>query len=160
MSSPVEIFTWGHWETDVLGQILAKTLLEPDFGNLAPRSRRLKLPSGIRGKRPFWATILARSRLEANCGKLAPCNRLLKMPSRILGQRPFGAKSWPGGFRTQMWAIWRHQADVEIGFWNHWETAVLGQILARHFLEPDFGTLAPCSCLLKLPSGILGKRPF
>ena len=30
---------------------------------------------------------------------------------------------------------------IKTAFWDPWETALLGQILARSLLEPDFGTL-------------------
>ena len=43
------------WETTILNQILAKNLLDLDFGNLAPFSPQLKLPSGMMGKQLFWA---------------------------------------------------------------------------------------------------------
>ena len=33
---------------------------------------------------------------------------------------------------------------IKSAFWDHWEMAVLGQILARSLLEPDSGTLAAC----------------
>jgi hypothetical protein len=38
---------------------------------------------------------------------------------------------------------------IKLAFWDHWETAVLGQILARSLLEPDFGTLAACRPAIK-----------
>ena len=34
---------------------------------------------------------------------------------------------------------------ITSAFWDHWETAVLGQILAKSLLEPDFGTLVAWS---------------
>ena len=49
---------------------------------------------------------------------------------------------------------------VEISTWDHWGTAVAGQTLATSLSEADSGNLEPFSRLLKLPSGILGKRPF
>ena len=36
-------------------------------------------------------------------------------------------------------AIWRSRPAIQSAFWDHWETAVLGQILAGSRLEPDFG---------------------
>ena len=48
---------------------------------------------------------------------------------------PFGvSRFWPfGGFQA---------GNLDVAFWYHWETAVLGQILAGNLLEPDFGHLA------------------
>ena len=43
---------------------------------------------------------------------------------------------------------------------NHWETAFVGQILARSLLEPDLGNLAPSSWLLQFASDIIGKQHF
>ena len=93
--------------------------------------------------------ILAQTLFEADCGNLKSLEtgRLGPKP----GQEPFGARFW------QFDAF---QPAIEIAFWNLWETAVLGQILAGSRLEPDFGNLALCSRLLKLTSGIFGKRPF
>lgn len=59
-----------------------------------------------------------------------------------------------------MFASWRFATAYEIAFWHHWETAVLGQILARSLLEADCSNLVPFSLLLKLASGIIEKRPF
>ena len=38
---------------------------------------------------------------------------------------------------------------IKSAFWDHWETTVLGQILAGSLLEPDFGTLAACRPAIK-----------
>ena len=75
--------TIGKWP--VLGQILAGSLLGPDFGNLPASGPQLKPPSGMIGKR---------ARFGPNPGR-----------------EPFGAKFWPfGGFRaaikTAFWDYW------------------------------------------------------
>ena len=46
---------------------------------------------------------------------------------------------------------------LAICFWNHWDRAFLGQILARSLLEPDFGNFGFCSWLFKLASGTIGR---
>ena len=38
---------------------------------------------------------------------------------------------------------------IETPFWDHWETAVLGKILARSRLEPAFGALVAWSPAIK-----------
>ena len=40
----IDILFWTHWETAVSGKILARSLLEPDCGNLAPFSWLWQLP--------------------------------------------------------------------------------------------------------------------
>ena len=40
---------------------------------------------------------------------------------------------------------------IKSAFWDHWETAVLGQILARSPLEPEFGTLVAWNPAIKSP---------
>ena len=70
---------------------------------------------------------------EADCGNL----RSLEA-GRIGPKETFGAIFWQFG---------AFQPAIEIAFWNLWETAVLGQILARSRLEPDLGTLARVSRL-------------
>ena len=115
---------WNPGETAVSGQIVARSLLETDLGNLAPFGRLLEVLSGILGKRPLWA------------------------------------KSSQGAFWSGNLAFWTTPGRRLSLFWNHWETATLTQILARTLLEADAGNLAPSSWLLKVLSGILGKRPL
>ena len=52
------------------------------------------------------------------------------------GQAPFGAT-----FRY----FEPCQLAIQICFWKTWETALLGQILARSLLTPEFGNLRPCN---------------
>ena len=51
---------------------------------------------------------------------------------------------------------------IKIAFWDPWETALLGQILARSLLEPDFGTLLAWNPAIETAFWdlILGKQPF
>ena len=51
----IEIAFWNPCKTALLGQILARSLLEQDFATLAPVGRLLTWPSGIIRTRPFWA---------------------------------------------------------------------------------------------------------
>ena len=99
---------------------------------------QLKVPSGIIGKQPFrakswpgafWSQILGLWWLGA---------LQLKLPSGLPGKRRFWATSWPGAFWSQILGIWWWSPAIKNAFWNHWETAVLGQILARSLLEAKF----------------------
>ena len=89
---------WNHWETAVLGQILARSHLEKYSGNLAPFNQLLKLPSGIIGNGPLWAKSRREAFLEPNVRHLTLSRKLLKFASGNLGTGPFWAKSWPGAF--------------------------------------------------------------
>ena len=51
----IEIYFWKAWEWALLGQILARSLLEPDLANLGLASWLLKFASGKLGNGPFWA---------------------------------------------------------------------------------------------------------
>ena len=53
--SAIEFFFWDHWETAVLGQILAGRSRERISAIWRPLGRRLNFSSGIIGKRAFWA---------------------------------------------------------------------------------------------------------
>ena len=60
LRSAIEFLFWDHWETAVLGQILAGRSREVTGGHGSKflpfgRSRRLNFYSGIIAKRPFWA---------------------------------------------------------------------------------------------------------
>ena len=65
LRSAIEFLFWDHWETAVLGQILAGRSREVTGGHGRSREqisaiwrhlgRRLNFSSGIIGKRPFWA---------------------------------------------------------------------------------------------------------
>ena len=52
------------------------------------------------------------------------------------------------------------RSAIEFLFWDHWETAVLGQILAGRSREQISAIWRPLSRLLNFSSGIIGKRPF
>ena len=49
---------------------------------------------------------------------------------------------------------------MKISFWNHWEKAVLSQILPGSLLGPNFCNLRRFSRLLKLLFGIIGNGLF
>ena len=142
----------------VLGQILAGSLLEPDFGNLAA--------SGPASKTAFW-DYWETARFGSNPGR-----------------EPFGAKFWQfGGFRaaikTAFWDYWETArfgpnpgrepfgakfwqfggfwAASKTAFWDYWETARFGPNPGR-LLEPDFGNLAASGPQVKPPSGTIGSR--
>jgi len=53
------------------------------------------------------------------------------------------------GFKVQNLHFQRCKFAIKSAFWDHWETAVLGHILARSLLEPDFGTLVAWSPAIK-----------
>ena len=67
---------WDPWETAVLGQILARSLLEPDFGILVPWSPAIKNAFWDPWETAFLGQIMARSLLEPDFGNLVvePCN--------------------------------------------------------------------------------------
>jgi len=52
------------------------------------------------------------------------------------------------------------RSAIEFLFWDHWETAVLGQILAGRSREQISAIWRPLGRLLNFSSGIIGKRPF
>ena len=97
--------------------------------------RQVKAPSGTIGKRPSWSQILAGSLLEPDFGNLRASRRQVNAPSGTIGKRPF----WSG---ARFWQFAGFPAASKRAFWDYWETAVLGQILAGSPLEPDFGNLA------------------
>ena len=78
----------------------------------------------------FWRQISAIWR---------PFGRLLNSPSGILGKRPFWAKSWPGAFwKPDFGTLAACRPAIKSAFRDHWETALLGQLLARSLLEANF----------------------
>ena len=54
LRSAIEFLFWDHWETAVLGQILAGRSRERISAIWRPLGRRLNFSSAIIGKRPFW----------------------------------------------------------------------------------------------------------
>ena len=125
--------TIGKWP--VLGQILAGSLLEPDFGTLLP-SGSLWEASGKRRKRPETAVPLG----QARGGQRTPRHKRFSkqaFPSRSRraiktafwnywetarfgpnpGREPFGAGFW------QFAGFW---AAIKTAFWDDWETARFG----------------------------------
>ena len=50
---------------------------------------------------------------------------------------------------------------IDFLFWDHWETAIFGKILAGSLLEAKISAFwRPLGRLLNFSSGIIGKRPF
>ena len=70
----------------------------------------------------------------------APTRGCPKVPNP--GQEPFGSKF------LQFEGLW---PAIKIPFWDHWETAVLGQILAGSLLEANFGNLRALGPAIKIP---------
>ena len=133
------------------------------------------------GREPFRRSILA---------FWHPSGPPLKFPFGINGKRPFWANSWPGALlELDFGTLAAVRAPIKISFWDQWETAILGQILARnpfgawcckfdshphHYLkrgpilergqEPFWSSILafwqPSGPPLKFPFGINGKRPF
>ena len=78
--------------------------------------------------------------------------RQLKSPSGPIGKRPFWGKSWPGGLLEANFCHLRARGPaIKIPFWDHWETAVLGQILAGSLLEANFGNWRARGPAIKIP---------
>ena len=86
----------------------------------------------------------------------------LKRASGILGKQPFWATSRPGAFWNQILGLWLLGAlQLKSAFWDHWKRTVLGHILARSLLEPDFGTFVAWSpAIKKCLLGSLEKNRF
>ena len=108
----MELPFWDPWETAVLSQILAGSLLRAFWEPLGTFGSLLGVfwePSG----RLLGAQILARSLLEANFCHLEALRPAIKLP-----------------------------------FWDPWETAVLGQILAGSFLGAPGSFWKPSGSLL------------
>ena len=101
--------------------------------------QQLKAPSGIIGKRPFWAKSWPRAFWSQILGFWRLAGQQLKAPSGILGKRPFWAKSWPGAFwKPDFGTLAACRPAIKSAFRDHWETALLGQLLARSLLEANF----------------------
>ena len=96
---------WDHWETAVLGQILARSLLEANFCHLRAFGPAIKSAFWDHWEMADLGQILARSFMEANFWPLAAPRPAIKIPSVIIGKRPFWVKSWPGAFWKQISAI-------------------------------------------------------
>ena len=139
--------------------------------------RLLNFSSGIIGKRPFLAKSRPETFLETHVCPLAAKSwpgafwkqisaiwrrrgRLLNFSSGIIGKRPFLAKSWPGSLLE---ANYCHLAAplpaIDFLFWDHWETAVFGQILAGNVLAQISAIWRPRGRLWHFFSGPIGKRP-
>ena len=143
-----------------MGQILAGSLLEPNFGNLAASGPQLKPPSGTIGKRPVLGQILAGSLLEPNFGNLAASGPQVKPPSGTIGKRPvLGQILAESLLKPDFGNLAASGPQVKPPSGTIGKRPVLGQILAGSLLEPNFGNLAASGPQLKPPSGTIGKRP-
>ena len=157
---------WDPWETAVLGQILASSLLEANFWHLAAPRPAIEFLFWDPWETAVLGQILARSLLEAKFWHLAAPRPAIKLPfwdpweTAVLGQILA---------RSLLEAIFCHLKAlgpaIKSAFWDHWETALLGQILAKSLLEPDFGILAACRPTIKgafwdpLGNGRFGPNP-
>jgi hypothetical protein len=80
-------------------------------------------------------------------------------PSGTIGERPFWVLE--GNF-CHFGAL---GAVIKISFWDHWETALLGQILAEALLEANFCHLKAPGPAIKIPfwdhweTALLGQIP-
>ena len=152
----------------VLGQILAGSLLEPNFGNLAASGPQLKPPSGTIGKRPVLGQILAGSLLEPNFGTLAASGPQLKPPSGTIGKRPVLGQILAGSLLEPNFGnLAASGPQLKPPSGTIGKRPVLGQILAGSLLEPNFGNLAASGPQLKPPSDYwetarfgAGREPF
>ena len=87
----------------------------------------------------FWAKSWPGAFWKQISGLWRPLGRLLNSPSGILGKRPFWAKSWPGAFwKPDFGTLVACRPAIKSAFRDHWETALLGQLLARSLLEANF----------------------
>ena len=132
---------WDYWETAVCGKILAGSLLEPDFSNLEASRPAIKSAFWDYWETAVFGQIVARSLLEPNFCNLAASGLQLKTPSGTIGKRPVFEPN-PGRelFGARFWQFAGFPAASKHAFWNYWETAVFGQILAGSLLDPDFAT--------------------
>ena len=71
---------WDPWETAVLGQILAGSPLEANFGNLRPLGPAIKIPFWDPWETAVLGQIRAGSPLEANFGNLRALGPAIKNP--------------------------------------------------------------------------------
>ena len=94
-----------------MGQILAGSLLEPEFGNLEGFWAAIKTAFWDYWETAVWGQILAGSLLEPDFGTLEASRPAIKTAfwdywetARFgpnLGREPFGARFWQlGGFRA------------------------------------------------------------
>jgi hypothetical protein len=61
------------------------------------------------------------------------------MPFRSIGKQPFWAKFWPGSLLDANFCqLSAPRPAIEFLFWDHWETALLGQIPAGSLWEAAF----------------------
>ena len=97
LRSAIEFLFWDHWETAVLGQILAgrsREVTGANFCYLAGRSR------------------------EQISAIWRPLGRRLNFSSGIIAKRPFWAKSWPGG-HGRSWEVTGGYGGRNGGKWRN-----------------------------------------
>ena len=88
--------------------------------------------------------------------------RQLKAPSGIIGKCQFWAKSWPGAFWSQIWAICgASRPAIKSAFWDHWETARFGLNPGQEPFGAKFWAFGGLpGRQLKAPLELLGNGPF
>ena len=87
-------------ETAVLGQSLARTLLEPDFR--LSRLAAIGFPLWDQGETPVFSHILARSLLEPACGTFAACGPATKRAFWDQGETAVFSQILAEAFWTQL----------------------------------------------------------
>ena len=60
-----------------------------------------------------------------------------------MGNGRFEANPDRGPFGARFWTLVACKPAITSAFWNHWETAVLGQILAKSLSEADVAKPVP-----------------
>ena len=71
-----------------------------------------------------------------------------------------GPNPGPRAFEARLKQFGAFQLAMRFYFYNHWEGALLAQILARSLLEPDVGNLGLAGWLLKFICRTIGNGPF
>ena len=150
---------WDHLETAVLGQILARSLLEAMFCHLRAFGPAIKGAFWDHLETAVLGQILARSLLEPDFGTLAAYGPAIKTAfwdhweTAVLGQILAG---------SLLEAIFCHlkafRPAIKGAFWDHWETASFGPNLGRGaFWKQISAICGPVGRQLKSPSGTIGK---
>ena len=112
----IESAFWDHWETAVLGHILARGLLEPDFGTLVACQPAIESAVWDHWETTFLGQILARNLLEPHFGTLVAWSPAIKSAfwdhweTAVLGEAPFwgcpeGLKACGTGFPSAF-VVW------------------------------------------------------
>ena len=152
---------WDSWESAVLGQNLAGSRLEPDFGNSRASRPRIKGAFCDYWETAVFGQILAGSLLEPDVGNWPASGPQIKAPSKTIGKRPVCGQILAGSLlEPDFGNLAAAGPQLKTPSKTIGKRPVLGQILAGSLLEPDFGNLAASGPQVKAPSKTIGKRPF